>query len=530
MKNATIPLTENFIPRPTFLQTKFGCRLEQSLPRSNLFSDYKIKILSEQFCRKFKEDSETGTASFHFVILSVEMSKNTKKRSMDAQPAGSAGEEKYIVEFTKTTIPTVTRKKNKSNDQWDIKVFHRRIATEKKKEQTTYIRGSELQAKREAALFRIAWEWDNATHWVSFAQRKKNHCESFCIYEDLLVNTEEVVGDVLSISITEPSVRPLNAVEEMKFKKMKTVISREEFINYFSITCIDYKEDVKARIERSLNRSLQKREEKYRASFATLAYDKAVVNFIKTLKERKNSNESNIDMHTREKDELRKVFTNEQCYKYLIIENDSKAEAIMDAKEGVHGYSSKQLHRVNTQVLVCAQVSERLILRYKEELKLVDEMMMLYETVHGNEDALLSEKHAYLNNMIDKYHECMNEIRKRHAMPIIAQKLSTDVLMGTVKPFSILTWWNQFKQYGKFLPDMRGKYEHQCALDTLNVGNLLALYMRSERLLTVDKTVEMLTSLFAEDKYKDNEIVKSLLPLTRSSVHNWMLKYGATFD
>jgi hypothetical protein len=205
-------------------------------------------------------------------------------------------------------------------------------------------------------------------------------------------------------------------------------------------------------------------------------------------------------------------------------------EAVVDEGEKVHGYSQKQQQRVSSQVLACAQISNRLIKRYHEELEEINSMLQCYESVHSNKDALLIEKQNLLNDLIDKYHHTMTEIRSSHAMPIITQAISTGVFMGNVTPYSILKWWNQFKQHEKIFPDMRGKYEHLCALDVLNVGHVLSLYMSVERLLTVDKCVTMLTSLFNDAKFKDHDVVKKLLPLTRSTVHNWMLKYGASYD
>lgn len=55
----------------------------------------------------------------------------------------------------------------------------------------------------------------------------------------------------------EPKDRPLNALEKREYKKVKPLMSKEEFVHYFSSTCVDYKENVKARMVHKLRETGQ---------------------------------------------------------------------------------------------------------------------------------------------------------------------------------------------------------------------------------------------------------------------------------
>jgi hypothetical protein len=81
------------------------------------------------------------------------MSQNGKRK---AEEVTAADNSMCITEFTKTSNVTVKRKLDRENEQYDIKLFHRRKPNIKKEPKTAFFVGTKAEADREAALFRVA--------------------------------------------------------------------------------------------------------------------------------------------------------------------------------------------------------------------------------------------------------------------------------------------------------------------------------------------------------------------------------------
>lgn len=83
------------------------------------------------------------------------MAKNKNKRSADANLADLAGAQ-AVMEFHKTTNPTINNPKGKPKD-WDIAMYFRKTPTQPKAKKSTYYKGTKEDAEQEALLFRIAF-------------------------------------------------------------------------------------------------------------------------------------------------------------------------------------------------------------------------------------------------------------------------------------------------------------------------------------------------------------------------------------
>ena len=152
-------------------------------------------------------------------------------------------------------------------------------------------------------------------------------------------------------------------------------MSKEEYIYQFSIACKDYKEHEKERFEYCMRLSIQRQEEHYNRNFATLCFADNVVNFMKNLRARKKILERKVDQFNREHIALRDAYQLKKSKVYLIdqqLHNSDKG--IVDDGDKHHGYSERQIQRVERQVLSCAHITNILHQRYSRELSLLNNM------------------------------------------------------------------------------------------------------------------------------------------------------------
>ena len=93
-------------------------------------------------------------------------------------------------------------------------------------------------------------------------------------------------------------------------------------------------------------------------------------------------------------------------------------------------------------------------------------------------------------------------------------------------------WYNEFDEYEKFKEDLRGCYERNSFLTEYGYKRRFELYLKNERHLSVDAATIGLQRIINSDSPAEAEGKKAyvnLQPLSRRTVHRWMLKCGCKY-
>ncbi len=467
------------------------------------------------------------------------MVKVGSKRTSDAlaadEPPGLTCTVKPITEFTKTTIPVLTELKTSDGDiAWSIAFWYRPKKRRKKDKRTTYFVGTHQDALLEAEVFRVACEMNGGKDWQTQSKRNNGAIAAHYVAATEATRLFHQTNSSLSTSLHEPADRPLNCAEQKQFERLKKLMTRGEYVENFSSTAPQRRqEELDQRVKEALELYeleivIKNKIEQERVALYHL--ELSFQGILKYIKERMKSLHSHSAVLDKEARGLLKALKEHDCKSFLIKQllpeynlNSQKLQdspdAILDEGDHIYGYSEKQLIRIQNQVTACAHVAIRLKNRCDSEFNNLNDLLNSYDIIKNDGNLKIEDKHIKLAELISKYHKIKE--MEHCSMPSIYEKVSREHFFGELKVHSLQKWWNQFKKYGAFFPDMRGKYERVHALEAINAVPTLVLFMQTTRLLTIDKTVDFLTEAFTSDeRFKFNEQIKSFLPLTRSTVHN----------
>lgn len=177
--------------------------------------------------------------------------------------------------------------------------------------------------------------------------------------------------------------------------------------------------------------------------------------------------------------------------------------------------------------------------------------VIMQSIVVGTIFALLIERAEdethFLRNELEEIKKCStpDELRKVLADNLVKlQKFKEESSMNvitekavnqTVKKVSAKTakkWFNDFKEHKLFKEDLRGCYQRRFFLDEYGYKRRFELYLKNERHLSVDSAKKNLEEIMETDPPLSEEgkrIFASMLPLSRNTVHRWMLKCGCKY-
>ena len=217
------------------------------------------------------------------------------------------------------------------------------------------------------------------------------------------------------------------------------------------------------------------------------------------------------------------------CYKLLLrakFDEDDSTDVIdltADDEFTEMNTSKAQIAKVIMQAVVVATIFTLLIERAEDETNFLQ--MELKEIRNCNSPDGLRKILA--DNLVK-----LREFKERMSMNLIAEK----AVKQTIKKVSAKTakkWFNDFKAFKLFKEDLRGCYERRFFLDEYGYTRRFELYLKNERHLSVDSAKKNLEEIMESDPPLSKEgqkIFASMLPLSRNTVHRWMLKCGCKYE
>jgi hypothetical protein len=372
-------------------------------------------------------------------------------------------------------------------------------------------------------------------------EEQQNNAQQGSIYnhEDAMVeatpaadnscpNPSAIPSNSSSPSYKTPSRLPLNCAQSRRFKRIKAItamesipLDRYKYLQTFvAKNCVEDEKEktIQAVLELSLRKAILKA--------STGVSD--VHNFLTSLRRRSKVVHDKVAEYFLICSEIRLALSTGTIGKYLFVPklNDSPEIDDTTREEHIYDHSPKETLRLQLQLMSCLSICNTLLYnRYKEELESIEVILGKSKDISVSSEELQLAIEAY--NMLRADH------KTEQNMPAIAANTSKYVLCDAYTPYTVLQWYNEFKRnhYYGFIIDTRGHWERVHSLDKLNLRQRLKLYMSMEKLLTVDNVVAWLTQvLTTEEAFINDNLAKSLLPLTRSTVHSWMVKAGATHE
>ena len=181
--------------------------------------------------------------------------------------------------------------------------------------------------------------------------------------------------------------------------------------------------------------------------------------------------------------------------------------------------SPAQLARVGSQCDAVYRMFEALKLKATKELELIAADL---KDIHESHDVLATIEAFYAKKKI---------LLQENSMPIIADNISKD-LRGHLAGKTILHYFNEYVKYEGFKEDLRGKHQRLFFLDTFNYTKRWEYWLRYTPHVSVQAAKDELESIIRSNMPEDVEErkkVESMLPLTLSTVHTWMMKAGMKY-
>ena len=217
-----------------------------------------------------------------------------------------------------------------------------------------------------------------------------------------------------------------------------------------------------------------------------------------------------------------------KCYKLLLkaqLEEDDGLIDLTGEEEFTQDNTSKeQLARVSMQAYLVSFMYASLIERAQQEVHMLE---------HGVIEIM---KHSgtleELKNLLKVQLVSMRQFKEANSMGVIADKANQHS-NKKVTAKTLKKWYNEYDEFGKFKEDIRGCYERNFFLSEYGYKRRFELYLKHERHLSVDSATIGLQRIIDNDPPVETEGKKayvSLQPLSRRTVHRWMLKCGCKYE
>ena len=252
----------------------------------------------------------------------------------------------------------------------------------------------------------------------------------------------------------------------------------------------------------------------------------AIENSIKYMKERKVTLSVFMTEEDKTVQKLRTAICTSSCYTLLLkahFEEDGDAESnTEDTKFTLQNTSKEQLSRVATQCFLTLSLSQRLKIRAEEEIVILEDSLQLISEM----------SRANLKDTISDVLLRRNEFKIKNSMASVAESVFLEC-NKIISAKTIRKWYNEFKEFGLFKEDLRGCYERRSFLSEYNYSRKFELYLKNERHLTVDeakRNLEFILNSNPPESDVGKKVLADLLPLSRSTVHRWMIKAGCKYE
>ena len=139
---------------------------------------------------------------------------------------------------------------------------------------------------------------------------------------------------------------------------------------------------------------------------------------------------------------------------------------------------------------------------------------------------------ANLNDTISDVLLRRNEFKIKNSMASVAESVFLEC-NKIISAKTIRKWYNEFKELGLFKEDLKGCYERRSFLSEYNYSRKFELYLKNERHLTVDEAKRNLEFILISNPPESDvgkKVLADLLPLSRSTIHRWMIKAGCKYE
>jgi hypothetical protein len=252
---------------------------------------------------------------------------------------------------------------------------------------------------------------------------------------------------------------------------------------------------------------------------------KAMEESVKYMKERRVTLGDFIKEEGKIIDILQKAVYASTCFSLLLkakFEEDEEVEFITEDSKFTNQNTSKlQQAKVNIQCMLTLSLSNRLTERAKQELELI---RVSLELLSNSEKSFEQLKEAVLQER--------NDFKVQNSMTALVERVHEECRKIKSQK-TIRKWYNEFKEYGLFKEDLRGCFQRISFLEEYNYTRKFQLYLRNEKHLTVDeakRNLEFILNTNPPETEKGKIALADLLPLSRSTVHRWMLQAGCKYE
>ena len=252
---------------------------------------------------------------------------------------------------------------------------------------------------------------------------------------------------------------------------------------------------------------------------------RAIEDTIKYMRERKVTLSAFIIEEEKLSDKLQGAIYSSRCFTLLL--KAKFEEDVIDLTEHKFTFqntSKEQLSRVSIQSYITLSLSLKLIERSRQEIDLLQEGLDLI--------SCSEESFEVLKAAVDDVLLRRNNFKVQNSMGSLVEKVYCDS-KKTVSQKRIRNWYNEFKELGLFKEDLRGCYQRISFLKEYNYMRLFQLYLRNEKFLSVDeakRNLEFILDANPPESVKGKKVLSNLLPLSRSTVHRWMIQAGCKYE
>jgi hypothetical protein len=256
--------------------------------------------------------------------------------------------------------------------------------------------------------------------------------------------------------------------------------------------------------------------------------DTGVRNAIAYVHERIKTLSSKIIVDEKKLHVIRDAICDSSCYKLLLKakleEDDGLIDLTVEEDFSMTNVSKEQLARVGKQAYLVSFIYEALIERSQQELQILQ--MELHEI--KNHTGSVDE----LKQLLNKNLILMRQYKESNSMGIIADKVNKKS-NKKISSKTLRKWYNEYEEKGKFKEDLRGCYERNFLLTEYGYKRRFELYLKNECHLSVDAAKIGLQRIIDNDPPVEVEGKKAyvnLQPLSRRTIHRWMLKCGCKYE
>jgi hypothetical protein len=126
----------------------------------------------------------------------------------------------------------------------------------------------------------------------------------------------------------------------------------------------------------------------------------------------------------------------------------------------------------------------------------------------------------------------MRKFKEANSMGIIADK-ENKKSNKRISSETLRKWYNEYEELGKCKEDLRGCYERNLFLTEYGYKRMFELFLKNAHHLSVDPAKIGLQSIIDSDppiEVDGKEAYVNLQPLSRKTVHRWMLKCGCKYE